>query len=94
MPAIIAALLLAVSAWLGLPSYLERRQQNTEVAALVDKSRAQVDVGNYASAWKLLEQANAVAPASRDVFVAQEQLAMKLLRGTGLSYSSGGRASD
>jgi hypothetical protein len=94
VPAIIAALLLAVSAWLGLASYLERRQQNTEAAELVDKSRAQVDAGNYASAWKLLEQANAVAPASRDVFVAQEQLAMQLLRGTGLSYSSGGRASD
>src|SRR5262249_11047532 len=40
VPAIIAALLLAVSAWLGLPSYFERRQQSTEVAALVDKSRA------------------------------------------------------
>ena len=94
VPAIIAALLLAVSAWLGLPSYLERRQQNTEAAALVDKSRAQVDAGNYASAWKLLEQANAVAPASRDVFVAQEQLAMELLRGAGLSYPSGDRARD
>jgi hypothetical protein len=93
VPAIIAALLLAGSAWLGLPSYLERRQQNAEAAALVDRSRSQIDAGNYAGAWKLLEQANAVAPASRDVFAAQEELAMKLLRNAGLSYSSGGRAS-
>ena len=94
VPAIVAALLLVVSAWLGLPFYFERRQQNTEAAALVDRSRTELDAGNSASAWKLLEQANAVAPASRDVFTAQEELAMKLLRGAGLSYSSGGRATD
>ncbi len=91
VPAAIAALLLAGSAWLVLPSYLERRQQNAEVAALVDRSRSQIEAGNYADAWKQLEQANAVAPASREVLEAQEQLAMKLLRGAGLSYSSGGR---
>ncbi len=93
VPAVVAALLLAGSAWLALPSYLERRQQNAEVAALVDRSRSQIEAGNYADAWKLLEQANAVAPASRAVFEAQEQLAMKLLRGAGLSYSSGSRDS-
>lgn len=91
VPAAIAALLLAGSAWLVLPSYLERRQQSAEVAALVDRSRSQIEAGNYADAWKQLEQANAVAPASREVLEAQEQLAMKLLRGAGLSYSSGGR---
>lgn len=94
VPAVIVALLLAGSAWLGLPSYLERRQQNAEAAALVDRSRLQVEAGNYANAWELLEQANAVAPASREVFEAQEQLAMKLLRGAGLSHSSGDRDSD
>ena len=94
VPTVIVALLLAGSAWLGLPSYLERRQQNAEAAALVDRSRPQVEAGNYAKAWELLEQANAVAPASREVFEAQEQLAMKLLRGAGLSQSSGDRDSD
>lgn len=93
VPAVIAVLLLAGSAWLGLPSYLERREQNAEVAALVERSRSQANAGDYANAWKLLEQANAVAPASREVFEAQEQLAMKLLRGAGLSYSRGDRAS-
>src|SRR5262249_53312295 len=92
VPAIMAALLVAVSAWLSLPPYLERRRQNTEATALVDRSRAQVEAGNYANAWNLLEQANAVAPALRDVVVAQEQLAMRLLRGAGLSYSSRGPA--
>jgi hypothetical protein len=94
VPTVIVALLLAGSAWLGLPSYLERRQQNAEAAALVDRSRPQVEAGNYANAWELLEQANAVAPASREVFEAQEQLAMKLLRGAGLNYPSGDRDSD
>jgi TIR domain len=93
VPAVVAALLIAASGWLWLPSYLERRRQNAEVAVLVDRSRSQVDAGDYANAWKLLEQANAVAPPSREVFEAQEQLAMKLLRGAGHSYSSGGRAS-
>ena len=93
VPAVIAALL-AGSAWLALPSYLERRQQNAEVAALLGRSRAQIDAGDHASAWKTLEQANAVAPTSRDVFSAQEQLAMKRLRGAGLRYGSGGRARD
>jgi hypothetical protein len=93
VPAIIASLLVAASAWLTLPSYLERRQQNVEVTALLNRSRSRVDAGDYANAWKLLEQANAVAPASREVFEAQEQLAMKLLRGAGLSHSSGGKAS-
>jgi TIR domain-containing protein len=92
VPVAIAALLLASSAWLALPPYLERRRQNVEVAALLDRSRAQSDVGDDANAWTLLEQATAVAPASREVFVAQEQLAMKLLRAAGLSYSSAGRA--
>jgi TIR domain-containing protein len=94
VPAIIAALLFAASAWLALPSYLKGRQQNAEVAALVHRSQSQIDSGNYTSAWRLLEQANALAPLSRDVLSAQEQLAMKLLRGAGLSYSGGGRASD
>jgi len=94
VPAVIAALLLAVSAWLTLPSYLERRYQNAEVAMLLNRSRSQIAAGDHASAWKTLEQANALAPASRDVFSAQEQLAMTLLRGVGLSYSSGGRDED
>ena len=62
VPAIVAALLLVVSAWLGLPSYFERRQQNNEAAALVDRSRAELDAGNSASARaaiKMVEQANA-----------------------------------
>ena len=88
IPAIIAALLLAASAWLALPSYLEHRRQNAEVAVLVDRSRSQFEAGNDASAWKLLEQAHAIAPTSRVVFQAQEQLAMKLLRRAGLSASS------
>lgn len=94
VPAIIAALLLAGSAWLTLPSYLEHRRQNAEVATLLDRSRSQIEAGDEAGAWKLLEQANAVAPASREVFSAQEQLAMKLLRSSGLTYRTISRARD
>jgi TIR domain len=88
VPAIVAALLVAGGAWLALPPYLERRQQDAEAAALVERSRSQAEAGAYADAWKLLEQANAVAPASRAVFEAQEQFAMERLRSAGLSYWS------
>lgn len=89
VPTLIVALLIAGSAWLGLPPYLERREQNAKAAVLVQKSRTQSDAGNQASAWKLLEEANAVAPASREVFEAQEQLAMQLLRRAGVNFSGG-----
>jgi hypothetical protein len=91
VPAIVAVLLVAGGAWLALPPYLERRQQDAEATALVERSRLQAEAGAYADAWKLLEQANAVAPASRAVFEAQEQFAMERLRSAGLSYW-GGRA--
>src|SRR5262245_60702778 len=94
VPAIIAALLLAVTTWLALPPYLAQRRQNAEVATLLARSQSQVDAGNHADAWKTLEQANSIARTSSDVSSAQEQLAMTLLRGAGLSYSSAGRARD
>jgi hypothetical protein len=89
VPALVVALLIAGGAWVGLPSYLERSGQSAEAQALIEQSQSQAEAGDQANAWKLLEQANAVAPASRDVFEAQERLAMKLLRGAGVSYSSG-----
>ena len=92
LPALIALALVSVAAWLGLPTYLERRQQHAEAAALVEKSSSLANAGDYANAWKLIEQAIAVAPASRVVFEAQERLAMELLRSAGLTYSSAGRA--
>ena len=87
VPAVVVALILAAGAWMGLPSYLERRGQNAEAEALIKQSQSQADTGDHANAWKLLEQANAVAPASREVFEAQERLAMKMLRGAGVNYS-------
>jgi hypothetical protein len=89
VPAVVIALLVAGGAWLALPPYLEWRQQEAEAAALVERSRSQAEAGNYAEAWKLLEQANAVAPASRAVFEAQEQFAMEELRGAGLGFWRG-----
>jgi hypothetical protein len=88
VPALITVLLIAVGAWLTLPPYLERRQRDAEAAALIERSRSQVEAGDSAEAWKLLEQANAVAPASRAVFQAQEQFAMERLRYAGLNYRS------
>ena len=93
VPAIIAALLLAGSAWLALPPYLAQRRQNAEVATLLARSRSQVGAGNLADAWKTIEQASTIARTPA-VFAAQEQLAMALLRSAGLSYSSGSRARD
>jgi hypothetical protein len=85
VPAVVAVLILAGGAWMGLPSYLERREQTAQAGALVKQSQSQADSGDYANAWKLLEQAHAVAPASNEVFEAQERLAMKLLRGAGVN---------
>ncbi len=86
LPMIIVALILAGGAWLGLPPYLERRNQDAQAGRLIKQSQSQANSGDYANAWKLLEQANAIAPGSRDVFEAQEELAMKLLRGAGVNY--------
>jgi hypothetical protein len=88
VPAVVVALLVAGGAWLALPPYLKWRQQEAEAAALVERGRSRAEAGEYADAWKLLEQANAVAPASRAVFEAQEQFAMERLRSAGLSYWS------
>lgn len=90
VPTVGVVLILAVGAWMGLPSYLERREQTAWVGALVKQSQSKADSGDHANAWKLLEQANAVAPASSDVFEAQERLAMKLLRAAGVTHFFGG----
>lgn len=92
VPTIVAALLVAGGAWLGLRSDPERREQDAKAATFVTQSKAKADAGDYSEAWQLLEQALAVAPASRAVFEAQEDLAMQLLRRTGVNYSSGSRA--
>jgi TIR domain len=92
VPAVVVLLLVAAGAWLAVPPYLERREQNTKAAALVAQSRTKAETGDYSDAWKLLEQAVAVAPASREAFDAQEQLAMQLLRHAGVNFSSGARA--
>ncbi|MDH5220408.1 MAG: toll/interleukin-1 receptor domain-containing protein [Betaproteobacteria bacterium] len=92
VPAVVVALLVAGGAWLALPPYLERQEQNARAAALVKQSRSMADAGDAANAWKLLQQATEVAPASREVFEAQEQLAMNLLRHAGVNYPGGSGA--
>src|SRR6267143_3470168 len=92
VPTVVVLLVLAGGAWMGLPSYLEHREQTVQAGALIKQSQSQADSGESGNAWKLLEQANAVAPASHDVFEAQERLAMTLLRGAGLSYLGSNRS--
>jgi tetratricopeptide (TPR) repeat protein len=93
VPAVILALLVAGSAWMWLPSYFERREQNARADTLMKQSRSQADSGNYADAWKLLEQAGDAAPTSRDVVAAQEKLAMEVLRGARSTHRVGSRSS-
>lgn len=88
-PAAALMLIIVALAWIGLPNYLERREQERQAAELEKQSQLKVESGDYASAWKLLEQANAIAPGSSDVFEAQERLAMKLLRDAGVNYFRG-----
>src|SRR5688572_17676304 len=66
VPAVAVVLILAAGAWMAVPSYLERRGQNAQADALIKQSQSQVDAGDHATAWKLLAEANAVAPASRE----------------------------
>ncbi len=80
LPALVVVLIVVAGAWITLPAYLERREHTAQARALVKQSQAQADAGNDASAWSLLEKANAAAPWSSDVVEAQEQLAMELLR--------------
>src|SRR6267143_4139905 len=68
VPTVVVLLVLAGGAWMGLPSYLEHREQTVQAGALIKQSQSQADSGESGNAWKLLEQANAVAPASHDVF--------------------------
>src|SRR6266511_2004824 len=84
--------IIVVVAWMGLPGYLERREQERQAAKLEKQSQLKAESGDYTNAWKLLEQANAIAPGSSAVFEAQEGLAIKLLRNAGLSYFRGDRS--
>ena len=92
VPTAAVVLILVVVAWIGLPNYLERRAQQRQAAKLEKQSQLKIESGDYTSAWKLLEQANAIAPGSSDVFEAQERLAMKLLRDAGVNYFRGNRS--
>jgi TIR domain-containing protein len=89
VPMVVAVLVLVGGAWTVLPSYLERRAQTGRAAALVQQSRERAQSGDYDDAWKILEQADSVAPASRLVSESQEQLAMKLLRSAGVNFFRG-----
>ena len=84
VPTVVVVLILAGAAWMWLPPYLERREQNARAETIVKQSQSQADSGQYGDAWKLLEQARVVAPASPVVSEAQERLAMKLIRNAGL----------
>jgi hypothetical protein len=77
VPALVVALLAAGGAWIGVPAYLERGEINAQARSLIQQSQTQAQ---YEDAWKLLQDAHAVAPVSREVFEAQENLAMGWLR--------------
>jgi|SRR5882672_523611 len=89
IPALAAAAVLAVTVWLGLPTYLDRRAQLAQVRELVKQSRSKVDEYRYQDAWKLLEDARAVAPTSAELSEAEVRLAMEWLRGAGLGRWTG-----
>jgi tetratricopeptide (TPR) repeat protein len=76
---VLVALLVAGSTWQGLSWYFERRENIRQVTVLLKQGQLHAESGNYASAWDLLEQANAVRPASPEVIDAQERLAMEWL---------------
>jgi TIR domain len=76
-PTLVAALAVAAVAGIGVPAYLERSAINAQARSLIKQSDAQAE---FEDGWKLLQEAHAVAPVSREVFEAQERLAMEWLR--------------
>jgi tetratricopeptide (TPR) repeat protein len=84
VPALAVALIAAAVAWLALPTYLDRRKQAAEVSLLVKQGLSQADTAAFDDGWKLLEQARAIAPVSREVLEAEQQLAMEWVRLNGL----------
>jgi len=77
VPTLVAVLAIAAVAGIGVPGYLDRVQINEQARSLIQQSGNQAE---FEEAWKLLQEAHAVAPVSRDVFAAQEKLAMEWLR--------------
>jgi hypothetical protein len=87
---VFTALLVAGILWQGLSWHFDRSAQRQQVIGLLKQSQLQLDSGGYASAWKLLDEAGAIDPASSEVIDAQERLAMEWLenaRGSQLSGS-------
>lgn len=76
-PTLVAVLAVAAVAGIGVPAYLERAQINAQARSLIQQSDAQAE---FEDGWKLLQEAHAVAPVSREVSEAQEKLAMEWLR--------------
>jgi hypothetical protein len=76
----LVALLIGGTIWQGLSWYAERGARTRQVTALLKQSELQSGSGNYASAWKLLEDAGGVDPGSAEVIDAQERLAMQWLQ--------------
>src|SRR6267142_7095085 len=54
--------LVAAGVWQGLSWHFAHSEQDRQVTALVKEADLQADSGNYASAWKVLEQAGALHP--------------------------------
>jgi hypothetical protein len=77
---LLVALLVAGAVWQGLSWHFDRREQTRQVTALLKQGQFQADTRDYASAWKLLEQASAIHPTSAEVIDAQERLAMEWLQ--------------
>ena len=77
VPTFVAVLAVAAVAGIGVPAYLEHAQINAQARSLIQQAENQSE---FEDAWKLLQEAHAVAPVSGEVFEAQEKLAMEWLR--------------
>jgi tetratricopeptide (TPR) repeat protein len=89
VPALAVVLVLAAIAWLALPTYLERRERAADVTKLVKQGLSIPNSGTYEDGWKSLEKARSLAPMSREVLDAEEQLAMEWVRRNGLGSWTG-----
>lgn len=86
---VLVALLIAGSIWRAVSLRSERNAQARQATEILKQSEAHADAGNYDSAWKLLDQAAAIQPASAEITDAQERLAMQWLENARGNQRSG-----
>jgi hypothetical protein len=89
VPALIAVVVLAGTAWTVVPSYLESRARRARAIALAEQSEVQAAAADFRAADESLKQAKGLAPEAAEVIELDERRAMARLRSVGVRFFRG-----